>query len=121
MPESMPGASSSRSSVSDRLHEIARLLRETKHLSPEVQQELAQLADELSGTLGATGVSSAEEAHLADSTAHLIESLNRKEPGGTLAAARDRVEQSVLAAEAQSPFLAGVARRVLDALGNVGI
>ena len=121
MPESMPGGSSARPEVANRLQEIARLLRATKHLTPAAQQELAKLADELSGTLGSSAVSSAEETHLAESTAHLIDSLNRKETGGTLSAARDRLEESVLAAEAQSPFLAGIARRLLDALANLGI
>lgn len=111
----------SQPSVAERLHEIAHLLREGDHLSPQAQQELARLTDELGQALRSTAVPSAEATHLADSAAHLIESLHHNEPSGTLAVARDRLEQAVLSAEASTPFVAGVARRILDALANLGI
>jgi hypothetical protein len=107
--------------LGERLHEIARLLREADHLGPETKQAVAELADELANTLRSAAPSAAEAAHLADSAAHLIEALHRKEDKGVLASARDRLEQAILGAEAQTPFLAGIARRLLDALASLGI
>ena len=40
---------------------------------------------------------------------------------GVLAAARHRLEEAVVAAEARAPTVAGVARRLLDALSSLGI
>jgi hypothetical protein len=121
MPESVPEGSSPGVGVPQRLKEISRLLREVRYLGPEAQRELAELADELGSALGSTAVPSPEAAHLADSTAHLIETLHREEEGSNLTAARDRVERAVLGAAARSPLLAGLARRLLDALANLGI
>ena len=120
MPESASN-SPSRSGVPDRMHEIARLLREVHHLGPEAQRELAELADELGNALGSSAVASTESAHLADSTAHLVESLRRKEEGERLTSARERLEQAIIGAGARTPFLAGIARRLLNALADIGI
>jgi hypothetical protein len=38
-----------------------------------------------------------------------------------LTAGRDRLERAILAVESQSPLAAGLARRLLDALANIGI
>ena len=119
MPEPVSGSLSP--AIAERFHEIARLLRDADHLGAEARQELAQLTDEMGRALGSTAVSSAEASHLADSAAHLIDALNRKEPVGTLAAARDGLEKAVFAVESKKPFLAGIAHRLLEALANLGI
>jgi hypothetical protein len=107
--------------VGARLHEIARLLREADHLGPESQKVLADLADQLGNSLGSANLASGEETPLADSAAHLIETLRQRHDAGRLAAARDRLEQAVLDVEARAPVAAGVARALLDALANLGI
>jgi hypothetical protein len=105
----------------ERLHEIARLLRQADHVSPDQKQAVANLADELANALRSAPPSSAEVAHLADSAAHLIESLHRRENRGVLVSARDRLEQAILSTEARTPFLAGLARRLVEALASLGI
>jgi hypothetical protein len=102
------------------LHVVAELLRNPRPLTPEVRAALADLLDEFGGSLAPTAVPPAEVQHLAESTAHLARALGRKDPG-YLASARDRLEQAVLAAEAQAPAAADLARRLLDALANIGI
>jgi hypothetical protein len=42
-----PVASGPEFPLGERLHEIARLLREADHLGPETKQAVAELADEL--------------------------------------------------------------------------
>jgi hypothetical protein len=121
MPEPVAGGPEFPSGVSERLHEIARLLRAADHLGPVEKEAVAELADELGNALRTAAPSSAEAAHLAGSAAHLIEALHRKENKGVLASARDRLEQAIVRAEARTPFLAGVARRLAEALTNLGI
>jgi len=59
--------------------------------------------------------------HLAETTAHFVQALHRRHEPGGLSGARDRLEQAIVGAEARAPVVAGVARRVLDALSNWGI
>src|SRR5262249_41783095 len=121
MSAPQPGRAPAPEAVAARLHEIARLLREADHLGPESQKVLAELADELGNALGTAGIPSDQEAHLAESAAHLIETLRQRHGAGPLAAARDRLERAVLDVEARAPVAAGVARALLDALANLGI
>jgi hypothetical protein len=107
-----------------RLHEVARLVRASRTIDPQARQTLAELLDELGTVLGPAAfgaAGSAEVDHLAQTTAHLAESLHHPHDRGRLGQARDALEQAVLSAEAQAPFAAGVVRRLLDALGNIGI
>jgi hypothetical protein len=107
--------------VKERLHDLARQLREAPRLGPSEQRVLAELLDELGNTVDAGAVAPAEVVHLAETTSQLMHALQqRHEPGG-LAAARDRLEAAILRAEATAPVTAGLARRVLDALANLGI
>jgi hypothetical protein len=115
MPEPTPPE------VAASLHTVARLLREGQHLTPEAQQVLAELVDEIGNALEPGTVPSAELAHLAESTAHLAEVLHQRPEGGVLTAARDRLEQAALAVEYQAPVLTGLVRRLIDTLSNLGI
>ncbi len=121
MPEPVSGSPEFPSGVPERLHEIARLLRAADHLGLEEKQAIAEFADECGNALRSGGQSSADAAHLVDSAAHLVEALHRKEKKGGLASARARLEQAILGAEARTPFLAGVARRLVEALASLGI
>jgi hypothetical protein len=107
--------------VDEALHGLASVLRESPPPGPEAQRALADLIDELGNAAGTAEMPSAEVTHLAESTAQFIHALHRRHEPGRLSAARDRLEQSVLQAEARAPVAAGFARRVLDALANLGI
>ena len=63
----------------------------------------------------------AEVAQLAGTTAQLAEALHRRHQPGWLAQVRDRFEAAALRAEAHAPVAVGLARRLLDALANIGI
>jgi hypothetical protein len=107
--------------IQARLQEVSRLLRRSATLDPEAQRALADLVAELSRVLEKTPVPPAEVAHLADSTAHLAESLHHQQERGILGAARDRLERAVIRAEIRAPIAVGLARRLLDALANIGV
>ena len=121
MTEQSPSGTSAASGVQASLHTIAEILRDPRPLSQEVRVVLAELVDELGRVLGTAAVPPAEVAHLAESTARLARAVHRRESPGLLAAARDRVEAAILAAESKSPLTAGLARRLLDTLANIGI
>jgi hypothetical protein len=103
------------------LHTIAEILRDPHPLSPEARKALAELMDELGALLATPSVPAEALGHLAQSTAHLVQVTHRRADAGLVAAARDRLEQAILGAESQAPLAAGIARRVLDALANIGI
>jgi hypothetical protein len=107
--------------IQARLQDVARRLRQSGPLDLQSQQALAELVDELSKALQAGAVPPSEVTHLAESTAHLAESLHQHPNVGPLGRARDRLEQALLAAEAQAPTAVGLARRLLEALSNIGI
>jgi hypothetical protein len=107
--------------ITDGLHDLARALREAPPLGPEAQQALAALIDELGNAVGGTEVPPADVNHLAETTAHFVQALHRRHESGGLAAARDRLEQAVLRVESRAPVVAGLARRALDAIANLGI
>ena len=120
MPES--SADSPRdSSIQKSLHEIAKVLREARHLPPEAQQELSELLDELSGALDPTHLPSAETAHLAASAAHLMQALHQPREPGLLEAAKERLEQAALRAETEAPLATGIIHRLIEALADLGI
>jgi hypothetical protein len=103
------------------LHRIAGLLRDAGHLSPEAQKSLALLVDDLAATLRKPSGDAAAAAHVAASTAQLLDSLVQKHDQGVLSTARDRLERTVMSAGNQAPMAAGVARRLLDILAGIGI
>ena len=78
----------------------------------EVLAQHGALRDLLQRVLDATTLGlqqGGEVAHLADSTAHLAESLQHNPEAGPLARARDRLEHALIEAEATArhPFAAG--------------
>jgi hypothetical protein len=107
--------------VQRRLQDVARTLKETGSLDTESRLVLAELVEELSRTLNSGGVPPSEVAHLAESTAHLAESLHHHQDLTLVGRAREGLEGAVVRAEAQAPVAVGLARRVLDALSNIGI
>jgi len=109
------------SEVRTRLHAIAERLKEAHHLGPEARRELAELVDELGKALEASAAPSAETAHLTESAAHLLQALHEPHDASLLASAKQRLDQAVFDTEAHAPFVAGIARRLLEALANLGI
>ncbi len=121
MPEQPQPNPPARPEVEASIHQLGQLLREAHHLGPEAQAQLAELVDELGSALGSGTLSSAELAHLRASTARLVEALHQRKDERAVASARDRLEEAVIGAEAKAPVVAGVARRLLDALSSLGI
>lgn len=121
MSEQPPPTPHGDADVPRKLHELSRLLRQADHLEPDAQRELADLMEELAGTLNPAVLESAEAAHLADSTAHLARALQRPHDSGLLAAAKTRLEESIARAEFKAPLASGLARNLLDVLASLGI
>jgi len=109
------------SPVPSALHDLAKQIREAHHLGPESQTALADLIDELGKALPASGALTGNQTHLAESTAHLVQALHQRKDAGILNAAKLRLEEAALRAEAEAPVATGVVRRVIDALANLGI
>src|SRR5262245_39899096 len=116
MTQPTPPDPQTRAEVQARLQELARQLRQTRHLDPEAQQAVADLLAELSQALHPEVLSFKEAGQLVESTAHLAEALHQGQPRGPLQAARQRLERAVLRAEARAPLLTGIVGRLLDAL-----
>jgi hypothetical protein len=121
MSEPTPPGTPSTAQVRQHLHTVATLLRDAPSLSAEAQQLLAELVEELSGALEAGTVPPAELAHLADQAAQLIRAANAGEELGPLGKIRDRLETAATSLEAQAPMVAGLTRRLIEALWELGI
>ena len=117
----MPDNPTPPSEVQDRLHEVARLLRESRAVDPSSRKILAELVDELTQALQTSQQPPEAVLHLAGTTAQLAEALHRQKEATWLGQARDRFEEAALRAEAQHPVAVGLARRLIDALANIGI
>src|SRR6185312_135522 len=116
MPEQTPSGSTAPPGVQASLHSIAEVLRDPQPLSLETRDVLADLVDELGAVLAAGAAPPAEVAHLADSTARLVQAVHGQAAPGKLTALRNRLDSAILAAETNHPLTAGIARRLLDAL-----
>jgi hypothetical protein len=100
---------------------ISELLRGPHRLDAAAQAALADLVDELDKALKLGTIPNEEAARLVATTRHFAEAVHRKEEAGVLKAARERLEEAAVAAEFKAPMIAGLARRFMDALSNVGI
>lgn len=120
MAEEQPSEIPDRQALRSHLQELARLLRDTPHLEPEAQQELADLVAELSQAL-AGSLSSAEADHLGQTAIHMVRALHEQRDSDYLSAARDRLRNAAVRAELQAPVATGIVRRIIDALANLGI
>ena len=121
MPEQSPSDPPAPPGVQPSLHAVAEMLRDPHPLSHEVRAALADFVDELGTALAGSSVPPAEVTHLADSAAQLVKTVHRQDAPGVLAAARARLEAAILTTESKAPLAAGLARRLLDALANIGI
>ncbi len=121
MPDEPSADTPSVPEIQARLHEVAQALRKSATMDPLSRRMLAELVDELTAALTPGSVPPAEVARLAESTAHLAESLHQHENKGLLGSARDRFEEAVVSAETHAPLATGLARQLLEALANIGI
>lgn len=121
MPNSSESGKPSVAEVRKRLHDVAQMLRESSSLDPEVHRALAELLDELSTALEAPTAPPEEVARLAETAAHLADSLQRQHDRGLLEKARDRLREAMLEAETHAPIAVGLARSLTQALANIGI
>jgi hypothetical protein len=121
MPDQPPSRPDVAVQVQASLHELAKILREARHLDPEAQRALADLVDELGKMLDPARPPSVETAQLAGSAANLMRALHEKQNPTLLQAAKDRLEEAALRAEAEAPLATGIVERLIDALANIGI
>ena len=119
MPEQPPKGP--QAGVQANLQELARVLRAADHLEPEAQGALADLVAELGKALTPATLATSETAHLANSAASLVRALHHEHNPTLLSAAKERLEKAALRAQAQAPVATGIARRLLDALADLGI
>jgi hypothetical protein len=120
-PEPPIPSSSGATEVQDRLRDVARMLRQSGSMDQESRRALAELVDELNRALEGQSVPPAEVARLAESTAHLAESLHHQRERGILGKAREGLERAAFDAESRAPLLVGLARKVVDILAGFGI
>ena len=121
MPEQEPQPASSSEERAASLHAVAVALRETPHLGREARQALAEFMDALENPETTSAAAPADVKRLTERAAHLLHALHHQHDAGVLATARDRLEEAVVRAEAAAPVTAGVFRRLLDALANIGV
>ncbi len=116
---SLPAPSSQE--IHAHLHAISELLRQPHRLDASAQAALADLVDELDNAFNLGKIANEEAVRLAASASHFAAAIHRGEPASVLEATRARLEKAAIAAESSAPLVAGLARRFIDALSNVGI
>jgi hypothetical protein len=121
MSEPAAGEPPSKADLQANLTSLARQLRTAHHLGPEAQQRLAELLSELSVAVGASPLPSVETRSLASHTGELVEALKNEADASALGEAKAKFDRAVLKAEVKAPFAAGIARRVVDVLTDLGI
>lgn len=120
MAETPPPTDAGPADARTRLIELARLLRDARHLDDAERGELADLVAELAEALG-PAAPSPQVDHLAEAAAHLVQALHEKHDAGPIAAARRRLEDATARAEARAPVATGLARQLIDTLADIGI
>lgn len=116
-----PADPAHQSAAQARLHDLAKVLRRAHHLGPEAQQSLADLVDELSQALPASGLPAADSNHLAESAAQLAKAVHDRHDTSLLESARERLEEAAFRVESSAPMPAGILRRLIEVLANLGI
>jgi hypothetical protein len=116
MSEQFPRPEPDVAQAQTELRAVADHLRGANHLSPADQQKLADLLVELSGALGPP---SAEMIHVAQSATQLAQHLHQEEKGPP-AAALEQLQRALARVGANAPVTV-IARRLIDALADIGI
>lgn len=116
-----PSSPDAAPAVREQLRTIARVLREVHPLSLDLQRLLAGLLEELADALAAEKVSPASLSRLTESMAHLAEAVHHQKERHLVSGLREGMERAVVEVEAHYPNLAGLARKLMDTLTNIGI
>jgi hypothetical protein len=120
MSDPIPPGPETAATLRSQLQGVVPLLRESRHIDPEVKEALAELIGELIQVMD-PNAPAAEAAHLAESSTHLVQALQHKHHARVLTAAKERLEEAATRAEAKAPVATGLARRLIDTLANLGI
>jgi hypothetical protein len=120
MPEEQSKGEQPSPAVESDIEELARRLREAKHLEPESRAQAANLLGDLVAELDQTEPSPHHD-RLVESTAQLVRAIKDQHEPGLIEAARERVEVVVAAAEAKAPVATDVVLRLIDVLAGLGI
>ena len=102
------------------IEELARRVRAAKHLHPEARAEAADLLGNLAVALNQPEPSS-QTRQLAQGAAQLVQAVNEQHDPGLIAAARERLEETVARAETKAPVATDVVLQLIDVLANLGI
>jgi hypothetical protein len=100
---------------------VANILHGADRLSPQVQELLAELVEELSETLNSGSVPSEELAHLTECATQLVQAAKQPREKKRAVAARDRLENALVKIDAQFPTVAAIGRKLVDTLVDLGI
>jgi hypothetical protein len=103
------------------LKQLAAALRSADHLEPETQKALASLLDELGTEFGATGLTSPNAVHLAETVNDVARSLHERRLPQVSPTARNRLKDAAARAEVEAPVASGVVYRLIDLLQSLGI
>ena len=120
MPEQPPKVEEPDPAVVDHIEELARRLREAKHLDPQARTEVADLLRNLVEALDQPEPSP-QANELAQSTAELVKAVKDRHDPGLIEAARDRLEEAVARAEAKAPVATDIVLQLIDVLAGLGI
>jgi hypothetical protein len=121
MPEPTSPLSNTPEELVANLHSTAKTLIATKRLTPTAQKALASLVDELGNTLASGKTSSEELVRLAECVAQLDLALHAPENREHPNQARERLKESIYQAEANHPYITGLAHQLLNILAELGI
>ena len=121
MPENLAAASPAVLEIRARLQKIAQMLRKGGSLDAGSQRALAELVDEMTRILETEKLPDAELAHLTQTTARMEEAIRHQRDLGIVGTVREGLQRAVANAEANAPIAVGLARKLLDALANIGI
>ena len=121
MPQEFPAPSSPSQDIHAYLHAISSFLRRPHRLDAVAQDALADLVDELDNAIRSGKIPNDEATKLAATLSHFADAIQREEEPGVLKAARERLMEATVVAENHAPMVAGLARRFMDALANIGI
>jgi hypothetical protein len=120
MPETTSDAGKPDLPIAGDIEELARRLRAAEHLEPKARAEVAELLRNLAAELDRSEPS-ADEQHLAESTAQLVRAVEDQHDSSLIEAARERVEEAVARAEAIAPVSTDLVLQLIDVLASLGI
>jgi hypothetical protein len=120
VPEQPSKAETPDPSIGSDIEELARRLGGFEHLEPEARTTLAGLLRKLAAELE-RAEPSAQKEQLAESAAQLVRAVKDQHEPGLVAAARERLEETVARAEAKAPVATDLVLQLINLLADLGI